>query len=107
MYVFRLEAQTLVKEQSIFKISFLYCLATITFIPLYLFVVIINTYYDGSVTVTWSVNVYQWFRITVPCRRVKNIFDKYHQYDLDIIWKSYNFHLMLIATLSYSKFEII
>ena len=52
MYVFRLEAQTLVKEQSSFKISFLYCLATITFIPLYLFVVIINTYYDGSVTVT-------------------------------------------------------
>jgi len=62
---------------------------------------------DGSITITWSLNVFI-NDFPLPCRQVKN------QSFQDIILRpavhkpSVNLHLMLIATLSYSKlFEII
>ena len=40
-------------------------------------------------------------------RQIKNSFVMYSETHLCIGWKCFNFHLMLIAALSYGKFEII
>jgi len=63
-------------------------------------------YCDGSITIMWSLNIsINYF--TLPCRRVKKRFVEQSESVLYLVWNSYNFHLMLIATLFYSKFEII
>jgi len=54
-----LEAQTLLKKQSSFKVFFFqasHCLATVVFIPH--ICLWWDMYCDGSVTITWSYNIF-------------------------------------------------
>ena len=85
-----------------------HCLAKLAFFPV-IYLLRLNLHCDGSSQLSCGALTFSSiYNFILICRRgKKTVWIKQSQSDLCIVQKCYNFRVMLIATLSYCKFEII